>query len=163
MEKGTFREDIYHRLNEFKIELPALRESSEDIRTYSHFFLLKANEELNKQVQKIDEDAQKALCHYHWPGNIRELKNILKRAVLLTNGDILKSTVLPSEVTNPIVRSKNIDNSTITDLKTVVEKAEKEAILRVLEMTANNKTKTAELLGVDRKTLYNKLNIYGIL
>lgn len=161
MEQGSFREDIYHRLNEFKIQLPALRNSEEDIHTYCHFFLQKANKELDKSVDHFSEEALVVLIKYHWPGNIRELRNVIKRSVLLTQGNTIMKQVLPSELTNPVLRTQPKLNE-IIDLKTVVEEAEKKAILRVLEKTGNNKSRTADLLGIDRKTLYNKLSIYGI-
>jgi two-component system response regulator HydG len=162
MEKGTFREDIYHRLNEFKIQLPPLRNSKEDIRTYSQFFLLKANKELDKTVEAFSDEAMDLMYAYSWPGNIRELRNIVKRAVLLTSDKAIQKKVLPVELNfpgNPV----NSDSGELTDLKTIVEKAEKAAILAALERTGNNRSKTAEVLGVDRKTLYNKMHLYGIL
>jgi two-component system response regulator HydG len=161
MASGKFREDIYYRINEFKITLPALRENTDDIQELVEFFIDKSNKELNKSVESADVVVMKSFKNYSWPGNIRELKNVIKRAVLLTDGSRITEGVLPVEITQPQQQSKE-ELSTLV-LKDVVERAESKAIIKALEMTNNNKSKCAELLGVDRKTLYNKMNAYGLL
>lgn len=165
MEKGNFREDIYHRLNEFKIELPSLRQSDKDIETYCHFFLEKANNELERSVSSIDDDVMQYFKNYPWPGNIRELKNVIRRSVLLSIGDSIHVNVLPSEIISP-TKNENQDSDIpvldTLDLKTIVEKTEEFTIRKALDKTAFNKSRTAALLGIDRKTLYNKMAAYGI-
>ena len=167
MERGNFREDIYHRLNEFKVELPSLKECPQDIEIYSSFFLKKANEELSKNVLSIDEDVLDYFKQYTWPGNIRELKNVVRRSVLLSASDHIQAKVLPIEIKSPVrVKSESSDETHLEqntfDLKTIVEATEARTILRALEKTAFNKSRTAALLGIDRKTLYNKMATYGI-
>jgi two-component system, NtrC family, response regulator HydG len=166
MEKGNFREDIYHRLNEFKIELPSLRDSKEDIEIFCQFFLEKANNELNRSVLKIDTDVMDNFKNYPWPGNIRELKNVVRRSVLLSTGDSIQIKVLPSEIMSPATKQNSEKSEFPTldtfDLKTIVEDIEARAIRKALDKTAYNKSRTAALLGIDRKTLYNKMAAYGI-
>lgn len=164
MEKGNFREDIYHRLNEFKIALPNLRDSKEDIEIFGQFFLEKANIELNRSVSKIDTDVMDNFKNYPWPGNIRELKNVVRRSVLLSSGDTIQSNVLPSEILSPKQNSENEEFQTLDtfDLKLIIEEAESKTIRKALDKTAYNKSRAAALLGIDRKTLYNKMAAYGI-
>lgn len=162
MHSGKFREDIYYRINEFKISLPALKENKEDLKDLVSFFIDKANKELGKDVKSADYNVMKAFEGYRWPGNIRELKNVVKRAVLLTHGDTIKEEVLPFEIMQPTDPLSSNESDSL-HLKDVVERAETRAILKALELTNNNKSKCADLLGIDRKTLYNKLNAYGLL
>lgn len=162
--RGEFREDIFYRINEFNIDLPSVNENKEDLEEYLYFFLEKSNYELNKQINKIDQSVIEAFKNYSWPGNIREIKNVIKRLVLLTNGETITKEALPPEFLNATFNntSKSSEQN-IFNLKTVVEQAESEAILRALKATNFNKSKCAELLGVDRKTLYNKMNAYGLI
>src|SRR5690554_55733 len=171
MHKGTFREDIYYRVNEFKIELYPLRKNKEELSDFVQFFLKKSNDELSKSVDTIKDDAWEVLYNYPWPGNIRELKNTIKRAVLMAESNQLSLKDLPQEIVNPEpVNWNNFSSSHVDDkeplsllLKEVTAEAEKKAISKVLFLANNNKTKAAEILGIDRKTLYNKLNAYGLL
>ncbi|MEC7754557.1 sigma-54 dependent transcriptional regulator [Roseivirga sp. UBA1976] len=165
--KGEFREDIYHRLNEFKIELSPLRERKEDIEVFALHFLKLANEQLRKNVESIDKRALKILENYTWHGNLRELKNVIKRAVLLCDGPALSKEHLPEEIIFPVEDDQPdfeilIDGEAPPSLKAVTEAAEKTAIINALKRTNNNKSKTAEVLQVDRKTLYNKLKAYNL-
>src|SRR5690554_5706640 len=171
MNKGTFREDIYYRVNEFKIELIPLRKNKEELADFVQFFLEKSNEELTKTVELVNDDAWQILYDYPWPGNIRELKNTIKRAVLMANINQITLTDLPQEIMSADISewsgdenlgSKNPAIHSLT-LKDVTADAEKTAISKALLLTNNNKTKAAEVLGIDRKTLYNKLNAYGLL
>lgn len=166
VKSGEFREDIYFRLNEFKIELSALRERPGDIEVFAQHFLILANQQLNKVVKGFTSDVIQIFRTYSWPGNLRELKNVIKRGVLLSTADKVTAECLPQEILTPSVAEENMDmvfNGAIpSSLKAVAEQAEKQAILLVLEKTNRNKSKTAELLGVDRKTLYNKMRAYGI-
>ena len=164
---GDFREDIYHRINEFKIEIAPIRERPEDITIFSQYFLGLANSQLGKSVVEFDEKVLQYLCNYYWHGNLRELRNVIKRSVLLCQGNKINTEHLPPEITQPSVAHQedihiSFNGSLPGSLKKVVEEAEKKAILEVLKRTNNNKSKTAELLCVDRKTLYNKLKSYHI-
>ncbi len=163
VKKGDFREDLYFRINEFGIDLPALRERTTDISHFLDYFLEQANRELNRNVVELDKEARQKLEQYFWPGNLREMRNVVRRAVLLCLDSTITTAHLPPEVINPVFIQDTADSdSEITDLKTVVERAEKKAIVSVLNKTAHNKSKAAKVLGIDRKTLYNKMSAYGI-
>lgn len=168
IEDGEFREDIYHRLNEFKIELSPLRERPDDIETFSKFFLQSANAQLDKSIEGFTDAAMQILKSYVWHGNLRELKNVIKRAVLLCQDSKVDVDHLPMEIReiqyadNQSIVDVSFNNGIPMSLKAVAEQAEKVAIIEVLKRTNNNKTETARLLDVDRKTLYNKLKAYQI-
>jgi len=164
---GEFREDLYHRLNEFRIDLAPLRERPEDIELFANHFLELANQQLDKQIARFDEEVIQKLKTYYWHGNLRELNNVIKRAVLLCQEEKVDSACLPPEIAQPVTNSihqfdVSFNGSIPKSLKEVAEQAERKAIMAVLKRTNNNKTKTAELLNVDRKTLYNKLKAYEI-
>lgn len=162
MRSGKFREDIYYRINEFKIALPALKENLDDLEEFISFFIDKANEELDKNIKGVEYSVMRSLKQYAWPGNIRELKNVMKRAVLLSQTSYIKDQVLPEEITDTTENDAITDEESL-ELKDVVANAEIKAIKRALKQTGNNKSKCAEVLGIDRKTLYNKMNAYGLL
>lgn len=161
---GTLREDLYHRLNEFKIQLAPLRERKEDIMFFSDFFLQKANQSLNKSVKVFSQEVQNYLSNYYWHGNLRELNNVIKRAVLLTNDDVVRADSLPQEIlqTNTVGGDGDILQENVGLLKSVAWTAERQAIIDVLEKVNYNKSRASELLDIDRKTLYNKLKLYNI-
>ncbi len=154
-----FREDLYHRLNEFALDVPALRERAEDIDLFADYFLTNSNQELKKQVSGFNQTVKAVFHEYPWPGNIREMKNVIKRAVLLCTGNQVEEEHIPREIIDqPIVsRPSNTHN-----LKIQTESQEREIILSTLEKTRYNKSKAAELLSIDRKTLYNKMKQYNI-
>jgi len=156
VKQGDFREDLYHRLNEFSIQVPRLSDRQEDLMLFANVFLDKANEELEKNITGFDEAAIAAMQSYDWPGNLRELKNIIKRAVLLTVSDEINLEVLPRE----LILSKDQPNR--NDYGLFKSKNEEEMILNALENSGGNKSKAARLLNIDRKTLYNKLKHYDI-
>ena len=166
--KGKFREDLYHRFNEFSINLPALRNRKEDILSFAEFFLDKTNQELGKNVIGFEDDVMQAFLQYSWPGNLREFRNVIRRAVLLTPSvERVQSTSLPWEITNPGVTTtagKDQDSSSRPvrelDLKDAAAKAEYDTIMHLLREVNFNKTKAAEILKIDRKTLYNKIKAY---
>lgn len=165
--EGRFREDLYHRLNEFKIELSPLRERKDDIMMFAEYFLQKANEALNKNIRGFSPEVTDKLTGYYWYGNLRELNNVIKRAVLLSPGDMIAMESLPHEIISPGPFTDRNDQEEIEVdaknlLKSVSGHAERQAIIDVLEKTGFNKTKAAELLNIDRKTLYNKLKAYNI-
>ncbi|HYG15298.1 MAG TPA: sigma 54-interacting transcriptional regulator, partial [Bacteroidia bacterium] len=163
---GSFREDIYYRINEFTIELPSLRERKEDLVLYARHFLALANHDLNKSVEGFTPEVMTKFHNYNWPGNLREMKNVVKRAALLSQqGQMIGISELPVDMLNPQVlddTSDEADSNEIIDLKTVAERAERKAILNALVKTGYNKSRTAEMLKVDRKTLYNKMTALGI-
>ncbi|MFV8225132.1 sigma-54-dependent transcriptional regulator [Christiangramia aquimixticola] len=155
VKEGDFREDLYHRLNEFSIKLPALRERKEDLMIFANHFLNEANEDLEKNVVGFTDEAIHAFRNYNWPGNLRELKNMVKRAVLLTREELIPLKVLPHEIASS-TRNKDEDYGLFKN------KNEEQLILDALEKTGGNKSKAARMLSIDRKTLYNKLKQYGI-
>ncbi len=165
MAEGSFRQDIFFRLHEFSISLPSLKERKQDIGVFTNHFLDLANQQLNKNIREVEEEVLEKFLNYSWPGNLRELKNIVKRCALFaTNGKICVKD-LPAEIVHPdtwFMENTRSDDNEILDLKSAVGKAEKSAILNALVRTNYNKSKTADLLRVDRKTLYNKMNNLGI-
>ncbi|GAB3935708.1 sigma-54-dependent transcriptional regulator [Mucilaginibacter myungsuensis] len=156
---GDFRQDLYHRLNEFKIQIPALREREDDLDLFIDHFIALSNKELGRNVKNILPSAKKILKQYDWPGNLRELKNVIKRMVLLTTSTIADETSLPEEMTATVSATFSDPG---TDLKMVNEVNEKELIQKTLVKVKFNKSKAAKLLNIDRKTLYAKIERYGI-
>jgi len=163
-EEGDFREDIFYRLDEFRIELLPLRERTGDILLFAEHFLSESNTELERNVEKFSAEVEERLKSYQWPGNLREMKNVIKRGTLLSAGNTMELSSLPEDIVHPkfVLTEPDSTDVEITDLKSVVERAERQAIQLVLEKTAFNKSRTAKILKVDRKTLYNKMNAYGI-
>ena len=170
---GKFREDLYHRLNEFSIQAPRLAERKEDILSFANFFLQQSNNELNKNVAGFSPEVQAFFLAYEWPGNLREMRNIIKRAVLLCMDNVVDIDVLPAEIfersnDNDDVETKEVKPTTINhqaeeeNLKLYSSKSEEKTIRLALEKAKFNKTKAAKLLGIDRKTLYNKIKLYDI-
>ena len=157
--KGTFREDLYHRINEFTLRMPSLKERQEDILLFANFFLDQANRELDKDLIGFDTAASSILQKYEWPGNLRQLKNIVKRATLLAKGDFITPNELGEEISE---KQPENDNHIIIGASLNKEETEKQLIINALRQTGNNKSKAAALLGIDRKTLYNKLKHYEI-
>ena len=153
VKKGDFREDLYHRINEFSIHSPSLVERNEDLMLFSDFFLEKSNEELNKNVIGFSPEVITIFQNYRWPGNLRELQNCIKRATLLTKGDFVEKEVLPAEF---------FQNQENLNTEFSLSENEKETIVEALNKTNNNKTEAAKLLKINRKTLYNKLKLYGL-
>lgn len=153
--RGDFRLDLYHRLNEFSLRMPALCEQREDILLYADFFLDAADRELGKEVVGFDAAAAALLKSYDWPGNMRQLKNAVTRAVLLAPGEYVTPAELPAELLESAARKSELALSNPEE--------ERERIARALELANGNKSKAARLLGIDRKTLYNKMNLYGMI
>ena len=147
---GKFREDLYNRINEFILQVPSLNERKEDLPEFIEFFLTKSNEELNKNIEGFTNRAKQYILDYHWPGNIRQLKNTIRKATLLAQGSFIDQCDL------------EIDNIAISSIELYDERREKEKIIRALEQTNNNKTRAAQLLNIDRKTIYNKMKLYNI-
>jgi two-component system response regulator HydG len=153
VKNGDFREDLYHRINEFSIHSPSLSEREEDLMLFADFFLEKANIQLNKEVIGFSDEVVAIFHKYSWPGNLRELQNCVKRATLLTQGNFIESAVLPIE----FFQSKAHTNGDFS-----LPENEKEAILNALSRTQNNTSEAAKLLKITRKTLYNKIKLYEI-
>ena len=151
--EGRFREDLFHRLNEFPLHVPPLIDCREDIIPLAGFFLSFANEELEKKIRGFDRDVREAFVSYPWPGNIRELKNVVRRACVLAQGGwiTLKEISLPVNV--PPSSNYRLD----------MERTEQEAIQKALETTGNDRKAAARLLGISRSTLYLKLKKYGLI
>lgn len=151
--EGRFREDLYHRINEFTIYMPKLSERGSDLFLFADLFIRHANEELNRNVEGFDSGAAEMLASHSWPGNLRELNNVVKRAVLLTRG----SQITTAELTLAMgqIRTDNV-------LQLHDEDTERQRIITALQQTNGNKAKAARLLGVDRKTIYNKIEKLGL-
>ena len=158
--KGNFREDLYHRINEFTLQMPSLKERPEDILLFANFFLDQANHELERTLIGFDAEASEAMQKYPWPGNLRQLKNVVKRATLLAQGEFITAKDLGEEINERKTVCENPEMEETFALHD--EETEKHRILKALQQTGNNKTKAATLLGIDRKTLYNKLKLYHI-
>ena len=154
--KGEFREDLYHRLNEFSIKVPSLSERKDDLMIFASYFLEKANEKLHKNVQGFTEKAVQKMLLYTWGGNLRELSNTVKRAALLTQGDYITENELPEPV---IIETRHFPTERFSFS---TKENERELIISALHETHNNKTEAAKLLGFTRKTPYNKLKAYNI-
>lgn len=154
VENGDFREDLYHRLNEFSIQVPALRKRKDDLMLFADHFLEKANEELERDVVGFSDEALELLHSYSWPGNLREMQNTIKRSVLLATGKIIDVDALPMQM-----QTETKEEESYSLFK---NKNEQELILDALEQANGNKSKAARILSIDRKTLYNKLKQYDI-
>ncbi|KIC96326.1 sigma-54-dependent transcriptional regulator [Flavihumibacter solisilvae] len=180
---GKFREDLYHRFNEFSISLPPLRERVDDVLLYARHFLATTNAELGKSIIDFSREVQQVFNSYPWYGNLRELRNVVKRAALLTDGSYVEIQSLPFEIT--YYNKLNFDGQAHYEsqaaipriveggaqhpvrpvlneqsLKSVSIDAEYEMIIEALKQSNFNKTKAAKLLNIDRKTLYNKMKQY---
>ncbi len=149
---GHFREDLYHRLNEFTLIVPSLHERKDDIVLFANSFLADANKELERNVERFSDESMYILKQYRWPGNLRELRNVIRRTVLFTKGAEITPDLLPEFIQVP-TKTEQISLQPID---------EREQILKALKITKGNKTKAANLLNIDRKTLYNKMHQYGM-
>lgn len=171
--KGKFREDLYHRFNEFSIHLPPLRQRKEDIPLFANFFLKNTCIELDKQIDGFTDEVLSMFINYTWPGNLRECRNVIRRSVLLCNEEKISVSLLPVEIIEqfenrefksviPLADYAGMEQPVKKDiyLKDTAAKAEYEAIMKVLKEVNFNKTKAAIILNVDRKTLYNKIRNY---
>ena len=165
IEEGRFRQDLYHRINEFSLTLPPLRERIDDLEEFAYHFINQANDELGKEVDTISEEALLVLKQQSWHGNLRELRNVIRRSVLFAQDNVLREENLPdfpkenkSQMTVKIERPE-LENR---DLCLNNKANEKEQIIEALKQARGNKTIAAKLLQIDRKTLYNKMHLYGI-
>jgi two-component system response regulator HydG len=170
--RGKFREDLYHRFNEFSIHLYPMRERGKDIELLATHFLKLANNELNKNITGFSPEVMSVFKSYRWPGNLRELNNVIKRVALLTDGEEIQLNSLPHEISFQDKFSFNFDGENSNgertqqprnDLKSVALNAEYKTIVEILKQVNYNKSKAAKVLDIDRKTLYNKLKQYKLL
>jgi len=166
VKNSNFREDLYHRINEFSLTVPSLRDRKEDLVVFADHFLKNANQELGREVNGFSEEAMDYLKNYSWPGNLRELKNLVKRSVLLCFGEEITTDLLPEEIMEGEQATATTNglpgNYSTSDLKAVAERNEREIIISTLKEVGYNKSKAARKMNIDRKTLYNKLKLYGI-
>ena len=182
--KGKFREDLFHRFNEFSIDVPPLRQRPDDVMLFANHFLQLTNNELGKNVKRFSPEVENIFKSYVWYGNLRELKNVIKRATLLSDGDAIEASSLPFEISHhdklqfeqpetsafPVTPMpvNNVPEEVVeaprsiseTTLKGASIDAEYEMILKALKKVNFNKSKAAKLLNIDRKTLYNKMKQY---
>lgn len=155
--RGSFRADLYHRINSFTLRMPCLKQMRSDIPLFADFFLDQANRELDKRIVGFDVAAAAALVACDWPGNLRQLKNAVMSATLLAAGEYVTICDLPAEVTGGPAEEPAAASLSLRD-----PASEEEQIRRAIAAAAGNKSQAAKLLGIDRKTLYNKLHLYGI-
>lgn len=177
--EGIFREDLYHRLNEFTLHAIPLRNRKADLEYFVGDFLEESNARLQKSIKSLSPAVWTIFYNYDWPGNVRELRNIIKRAVLLSTGDKIEKEALPLELNDSAILPERATQSslalssnkgvsmlnqapTATDYKSQWKEQEKELIQKVLQDTRYNKSKTAKILNMDRKTLYSKIEKYGL-
>jgi DNA-binding NtrC family response regulator len=160
MKRGTFRGDLFYRLNVFALHLPPLRQRREDIPLLADAFLKRSGRSAGTEPKRLTEDAIEAMQAYDWPGNVRELENALERAVILTEGETIDLGALPERVSvrraEPIVSDRPASANPALD---VIERA---YIMWVLQSEGGNKSRAAEILGIDVSTLYRKLSRYGV-
>jgi DNA-binding NtrC family response regulator len=165
IQAGRFRDDLYHRLNEFTIRIPPLRERPEDVPDLTEHFRRRISAELVKPLDRVSPDALRALQAYPWPGNVRELRNVLKRAAVLSTGTIgLRDLPVELQAARaPETTSRADRDGRLRDVvHEVVERTERELIMRTLERTRWNRAQTARILGINYKTLQGKLRQYGL-
>lgn len=155
--RGSFRADLYHRINSFTLRMPCLRQMRSDIPLFADFFLDQANRELDKRIVGFDAAAAAALVACDWPGNLRQLKNAVMSATLLAAGEYVTICDLPAEVTGGPAEEPAAASLSLRD-----PASEEVQIRRAIAAAGGNKSQAAKLLGIDRKTLYNKLHLYGI-
>lgn len=155
IEDGRFRQDLYHRINEFSIEVPPLRDRIDDLEEFAYHFLAQADDELGKDVKHISDEALDVMKQYRWDGNLRELRNVIRRSVLFAENQEVKAENLP------VLKNKTKVVHDADDMA-LQPGDEKEQILAALKKARGNKTVAAKLLQIDRKTLYNKMHLLGI-
>ncbi len=166
MKGRSFREDLFHRINEFSIDLPPLRDRAADIPTFVDHFLNLANNQLGRSVRGLSPDVEKIFHSYPWYGNLRELNNVIKRAVLMSNGDLIERNALPSEIIYSADQKsssgEDVEPQTDSLLKNAMWDVERKLIIKTILDAGYNKSKAARILKIDRKTLYNKIKLYEI-
>ncbi len=166
LQENKFREDLFHRLNEFNIKLPALRHRAQDILLFASHFLEIANADLHTEISGFSPEVEQIIMKYPWYGNLRELKNVVKRSVLMSNSNRIEKDVLPNEIVyaepsaHPVNGAMEVESNSI--LKIASYEIEKQLIVKTIQEAGYNKSKAAEMLNINRKTLYNKIKLYDI-
>lgn len=156
IKKGEFREDLYFRLNVVNLNLPALRERPNDVKTLCDYFITIYNKKFGIYVEQIEDDALQHMIKYPWPGNVRELRNVIERAYNFVNGDTIKTQHLPSKIIDQQI------SPCVGDLNKILDDVERQSIIKALETTNGNKSRAAKMLGINRSGLYQKLKKHGI-
>ena len=162
LNEGTFRLDLYHRIDEFTIQIPSLQESREDIELFAHHFLNISNRDLNKNIIGFTPEVINILKNYSWPGNLRELRNIVNRMVLIAQTNHITPDLLPANIVNELSVKQSVTDVPEKNSLSLKNNNEKERIEEALRQAKNNKSKAANLLDIDRKTLYSKMRQYNI-
>jgi transcriptional regulator with PAS, ATPase and Fis domain len=158
VEKGSFRQDLFYRLNVITIKLPSLAERHGDIPLLTYHFLSQKSKDMNKDIQNISQESMELLCQYGWPGNIRELENVIERAVALANGPEITASHLPEYISNLSIETYRRDDSNLPTL----EDQEKNYIKWVLDKCEGNKTQAAKIMGIDRVSLWRKIKRFEL-
>jgi DNA-binding NtrC family response regulator len=157
VKRNEFRQDLYYRLNVVPVRLPDLKDRREDIPLLVHHFLQKFAQQHGEPARRFSNDGMRILMTHTWPGNVRELENAVEHALTMGSGDVLTPEDLPASVTTPerdIVEEATLDNATLAEV-------ERRYILRILEKMDGHQIRTAQILGIDRRTLYRRLRQYG--
>lgn len=172
VQEGKFREDLFFRFNEFSITVPPLRERKDDIEAFSRYFLEMANKELNKDFLDFDPEVIEVFQNYDWPGNLREMRNVIRRGILLSSGKVVTLLGLPPELvyaqkfnfkdTEGEEKKPDFKTKSSSSLKNAAAGAEATVLRKILEEVKYNRTKAAAKLGIDRKTLFNKMKQYDL-
>jgi len=159
---GNFREDLYYRLNVITVKMPSLKERVDDIPSLTNYFIEKYRMEVNRAIDGISDEAVELLKNYDWPGNIRELQNVIERAVVLVKGNQIEVSDLPSNISSAKTRVAGVASSVIPPLKDAKHEFEKEYLINALFANGGNISKTAEMIKLARKNLQDKIKSYGI-
>ena len=161
---GTFREDLYYRLNVIPIDIPCLRERKDDIILLAEHFLKKSSQKIkNKKIEKLSEEVREVFLAYDWPGNVRELENAIERAVIMSKGEVIEKENLPEFLQSIETHSLRREENKKVTLKGALKNSEKKIIEDTLRKNQENRKKAAKALGINRTTLYNKMREYGLL
>ena len=160
--EGKFRNDLYYRLNIISIEVPPLREKRVDIPLLVEDFIKKHSKHISKKIEGISDEALSILIDYNWPGNIRELENVIERAIILTKGPIITPEDFPESLSNVKRRVQSFANDNLK-LKDALKSPEKGLITKALESVSWNRNEAARILGINRTTLYKKMIKFGLL
>ena len=163
IKKGTFRDDLYYRLNVIPIDVPPLRERKDDLPLLVEHFIKKCSKKVKKNISGVSEEAMQAFFWYDWPGNVRELENVIERAVILSKNKNIGKEDLPSHLIDTPEVSYKAHKKPYKNLKEALKFSEKEIIKNTLQMCGGNRKKAAQILGINRTTLYNKMRGYGLL
>ncbi len=163
IKQGKFRKDLYYRLNIISIELPPLRNRKMDIPLLVADFIKKHKKHINKKIEGVSVETISLLTNYDWPGNIRELENVIERATILCKAPVITPNDLPDFLNNPIEIRKSSNTTENLKLRNALKNPEKNLILKALETTNGNRNETSKILGINRTTLYKKMQAFGLL